>query len=127
MVAVNIYEAKTQLSKLIARVEAGEEVIIARDGTPVVRLVALTTRQFGEDEGVFEVPDDFDDPMPYEWLVQFYGGPPPGGRAAYDRDVRRSRDGRAAKAAPSGEAARLRKATKGRASKGAPTRARRSK
>lgn len=38
-VTVNVYEAKTQLSALLARVEAGEEVVIARAGTPIARLV----------------------------------------------------------------------------------------
>ena len=40
MVQVNIHEAKTQLSRLLAQVEAGEEVVIARNGVPVARLVA---------------------------------------------------------------------------------------
>ena len=41
MVQVNIHEAKTQLSRLLAQVEAGEEVVIARNGTPVAKLVVL--------------------------------------------------------------------------------------
>lgn len=41
MLTVNMHEAKTQFSKLIARVEKGEEIVIARDGTPVARLVAF--------------------------------------------------------------------------------------
>lgn len=43
---VNTHEAKTQLSRLIAAAEAGEEVIIARRGTPAVRLVPIKTRSF---------------------------------------------------------------------------------
>jgi prevent-host-death family protein len=75
MVTVNIHEAKTQLSKLIARVEAGEEIIIARDGTPVARLVAepnsVTKRVAGRDRGLFTVPDDFDAPLPESLLAEF--------------------------------------------------------
>jgi prevent-host-death family protein len=41
MDTVNIHEAKTQFSKIVARVEAGEEIVIARDGVPVARLVAI--------------------------------------------------------------------------------------
>lgn len=67
MGTVNIYEAKNQLSKLIAQAEAGEEVIIARNGEPVVRLVAvakLPPRQLGHFQGLITVPDDFDDEDP---------------------------------------------------------------
>jgi prevent-host-death family protein len=44
MESVNVYEAKTQLSRLLERVEAGEEIVIARAGTPVARLVPLSKR-----------------------------------------------------------------------------------
>jgi len=75
MLTVNIHEAKTQLSKLIARVEAGEEIIIARDGTPVARLVAarppLAKRVPGRDRGLFSVPEDFDAPLPEDILSEF--------------------------------------------------------
>ena len=75
MVTVNIHEAKTQFSKLIARVEAGEEIVIARDGAPVARLVAirqpLNKRISGRDRDVFSVPDDFDAPLPPEILAEF--------------------------------------------------------
>ncbi len=67
METVNIYEAKNQLSKLIALAEAGEDVIIARNGTPAVRLVPvakLPPRQLGHFKGLFTVPDDFDDEDP---------------------------------------------------------------
>ena len=61
---MNIYEAKYQLSKLIAMAQAGEEVIIARNGEPAVQLVpvaALPSRNLGHFKGLFTVPDDFDD------------------------------------------------------------------
>ena len=67
MGTVNIYEAKNQLSKLIAMAQAGEEVIIARNGEPAVRLVpvaALPARNLGHFKGLFTVPDDFDDADP---------------------------------------------------------------
>ena len=61
----NIYEAKTQLSKLIRRVRAGEEVIIADAGTPVARLVPIepprTARALGRDRGkIWAAPDAFE-------------------------------------------------------------------
>jgi prevent-host-death family protein len=75
MLTVNIHEAKTQFSKLIARVEAGEEILIARDGAPVARLVAirqpLSKRISGRDRDVFSVPEDFDAPLPEGLLDKF--------------------------------------------------------
>ncbi len=71
MAQVNVHEAKTQLSKLLARVAAGEEIVIARDGTPVARLVPIekkrAKRVLGMDAGKdFWIADDFDDPLPPE-------------------------------------------------------------
>lgn len=75
MLTVNIHEAKTQFSKLIARVEAGEEIVIARDGTPVARVVAvrkaIAKRVPGRDRGLFSVPADFDAPLPDTVLADF--------------------------------------------------------
>ncbi len=75
MSTVNIHEAKTQFSKLIARVEAGEEIIIARDGTPVARLLAVRQRPPkripGRDKGLYTVPEDFDAPLPGDILAEF--------------------------------------------------------
>jgi prevent-host-death family protein len=76
MAEVNVHEAKTQLSKLLQRVEAGEEIIIARGGRPVARLVPIDTapkRLLGVDRGVFEVPADFDEPLPAALLSEFEG------------------------------------------------------
>lgn len=70
MTMVNMHEAKSQLSKLVARAEAGEDVIIARDGKPAVRLspVRDTTtwgsRMSGIWRGQVRMSDDFDAPMP---------------------------------------------------------------
>ena len=71
---VNVHEAKTHLSRLLAEVEHGEEVVIARAGKPVAKLVPVQApagRRLGIDEGVFEVPDDFDAPLPNEVLADF--------------------------------------------------------
>ena len=74
---VNIYEAKTQLSRLVDRAAAGEEIIIARNGKPVVRLSRLDpptrTIVFGVLQGDIEVADDFDAPLPADVLAGFEG------------------------------------------------------
>lgn len=72
---VNVHDAKTQLSRLLARVEAGEEILIARSGRAVARLAPLdsraTERVLGRDAGTFTVPEDFDAPLPDEILREF--------------------------------------------------------
>ena len=71
---INIHEAKTQLSQLLRRVAAGEEIVIARSGKPIARLVPIEKtpqRLIGLDEGLFKVPDDFDDPLPADVLAAF--------------------------------------------------------
>ena len=73
---VNIREARTHLSKLLERVAPGEEVIIAKAGKPVAKLVPLSgelkTRILGSAKGEFVVPDDFNDPLPKEIEDLFY-------------------------------------------------------
>ena len=63
-ISVNVYEAKTRLSELLRRVEAGDEVTIARDGAPVVRLQRVQapprSRVWGRDEGAIRIAPDFD-------------------------------------------------------------------
>lgn len=70
---VNVHAAKTQLSKLIERAIAGEEIVIARDSEPVVKLVALEKaeprRQFGALKGELVVPDEFFEPLPDDELA----------------------------------------------------------
>jgi prevent-host-death family protein len=70
---VNIFEAKTQLSKLIQMVENGEDVVIARAGKPVVRLTKLKTEKkpirYGALKGKIWIADDFDDPLPEDFLI----------------------------------------------------------
>lgn len=67
MVDVNIHEAKTHLSRLLARVKAGEEVVIARAGEPVAKLVpfvrASAKRTAGTERGLIEIAEDFDEPV----------------------------------------------------------------
>jgi prevent-host-death family protein len=75
---VNVHEAKTHLSRLLERVAMGEEVIIAKAGTPVAKLVPLkkkpNKRVFGSAKGEFTVPDDFNEPD-QEIEDLFYNGP----------------------------------------------------
>ena len=65
MTSVNIYDAKTQLSKLIARVEAGEQITISRNGRPAARLVPIGLltgpRIPGALAGQIRIADGFDD------------------------------------------------------------------
>ena len=90
---VNIHEAKTTLSRLIAEVENGEEIVIARAGKPVARLVAekkkatakkgtadkekkarrYSDRRPGQMKGRIWIGPDFDDPLPEEILAAFRG------------------------------------------------------
>ena len=72
MITVNVREAKTYLSRLLAEVEAGQEVVIARNGTPVARLVPLRERgirQFGTLRGRLVVPDGLFEPLPESELA----------------------------------------------------------
>jgi len=70
---VNVFEAKTNLSKLIAKAEKGEDVIIARAGKPVVRLTRLEPDKpkirFGLLKGKIHVADDFDAYLPEDFLI----------------------------------------------------------
>ena len=67
---VNIHEAKTHLSRLLERVAMGEEVVIAKAGTPVARLVPIKSAtgkfKFGSAKGIIVISDDFNDPLPKE-------------------------------------------------------------
>jgi prevent-host-death family protein len=72
---VNIFEAKTNLSKLIELVEQGEDVIIARAGKPVARLTKIEAAKkpirYGLLKGKIHIADDFDDPLPEDVLIEF--------------------------------------------------------
>ena len=73
MSVVNVHEAKTQLSRLLARAEAGEEVVIARNGVPAARLVRYENRpgirRFGAMKGRVVVDDRFFEPLPEAGLA----------------------------------------------------------
>ena len=76
MHVVNVHQAKTELSRLLARVEAGEDVVIARRGQPVARLVACkapSKRQPDVLKGKIVIPDTFFDPLPEEELAAWEG------------------------------------------------------
>lgn len=75
MQPINLYEAKTRLSQLVDAAQKGEEVIIARYGKPVARLVPINTskRQLGLLDGEFLIPEDFDAPLPDEVMQAFNG------------------------------------------------------
>ncbi|MBW4658699.1 MAG: type II toxin-antitoxin system Phd/YefM family antitoxin [Drouetiella hepatica Uher 2000/2452] len=78
METVNIHQAKTNLSRLLSRVELGEEIIISNRGIPVAKLVPFRTihnRQdsLGLDRGRFVVPEAFNAPLPEEILAAFEG------------------------------------------------------
>jgi prevent-host-death family protein len=74
-VIVNIHEAKTHLSRLLLRVQAGEDVIIAHAGKPVARLVSVEhsgrRRKPGSLVGQFAVPSDFNEPLSEDILRDF--------------------------------------------------------
>lgn len=75
METVNVHEAKTHLSKLLERVEAGEEIILARNGKPVARLVPMrrVRRRPGGMKGRIWISEDFDAPLPEEIVRAFEG------------------------------------------------------
>jgi len=77
MKTVNIHAAKTHLSSLVAEVEAGEEIIIAKAGKPVARLMPLEEKKAQRKPGLMKgqiwMSDDFDAPLPPELLKAFGG------------------------------------------------------
>ena len=79
MIRLNVHEAKTHLSRYLDRVEAGETIVLCRHNRPIaeVRPIAATTsegkRRFGIDEGKFEIPHEFFEPLP-EDLMRYFSG-----------------------------------------------------
>ena len=78
MTQVNIYAAKTQLSRLVDRASRGETIVIAKSGTPLAKLVPLTEGKrkkfkYGTLKGKIKIPDDFDAPLPDDVLALFEG------------------------------------------------------
>lgn len=73
---VNVAEAKARLSELVQRAARGEEIVIARNGEPQARIVALAPRRIrvpGKGAGKWTIADDFDAPLPAEVLSAFEG------------------------------------------------------
>lgn len=71
---VNVHEAKTHFSRLLERASQGEEVVIAKAGKPVARLIAFATpvdRRLGQDAGRVTIAPDFDAPLPEDVLKDF--------------------------------------------------------
>lgn len=77
MKVVNVHEAKSQLSRLLERAEAGEDVVIARAGNPVARLVpvAAGARIPGRLRGSLHVGEDFEQPLPAPIRTAFGANP----------------------------------------------------
>lgn len=77
MRTVDVDAAKTQFSRLLDAVAAGEEVVIARAGEPMAKLVPIEAkpakRRLGRLEGKYTVPEDFDAPLPDDLLDAFEG------------------------------------------------------
>ena len=77
---VNIHSAKTHLSRLVAEVAAGEEIVIAKAGKPVARLLPFEPsrepRKPGLMKGKIWISEDFDDPLPEEIMAAFRGERP---------------------------------------------------
>jgi prevent-host-death family protein len=74
---INIYEAKTHLSKIIGDVMNGEEIVIAKSGRPLVKLTPfnegeLPKRKGGQLKGMMTIADNFDDPLPDDVIGGFY-------------------------------------------------------
>lgn len=81
METVNIHNAKTNLSKLIARAVAGEPFVIAKAGKPLVKVTRIEDLpeapprpRFGMLKGLIDIPDDFDEMGREEIEEMFYGG-----------------------------------------------------
>lgn len=77
---VNVHEAKTHLSRLLERVQAGEEITIAKAGVPVARLVPAEPRKQKRKLGFYAdsiwIADDFDAPLPDDLMAAFLGAEP---------------------------------------------------
>lgn len=79
MEKVNIHQAKTQLSRLVDMAASGKEIIIAKSGKPVARLVPYVTtteaRKLGQLRGKIKIKKNFDSPLPSRLLDAFEGKP----------------------------------------------------
>jgi antitoxin (DNA-binding transcriptional repressor) of toxin-antitoxin stability system len=77
METINIYEAKTRLSQLVDKAAAGEDVVVCRNGKPLVRITRLVAAErritFGLMAGRLTIPADFDAPLPDDVQASFEG------------------------------------------------------
>ena len=77
METVNIYDAKTRLSQLVDKAASGEDVVVSRNGRPLVRITRLDDDKrrvrFGVLEGKLQVAADFDAPLPHDVQARFEG------------------------------------------------------
>ena len=77
METVNIYDAKTRLSQLVDKAAAGEDVVVSRNGKPIVRITRLQEARrrvrFGLLKGKVKIAEDFDSPMPDDVITAFEG------------------------------------------------------
>lgn len=75
MTIINIHEAKTHFSDLVTRAQTGEEIIIAKAGTPVLRLIPFKQKKAkrvpGSAKGKIKIADDFEAPLPKKLLKHF--------------------------------------------------------
>ena len=78
MEQVNVHQAKTHLSRLLERVNQGEEIVIAKSGRPMAKLVPMPSepRRPGRLKGKIRIADDFDAPLPEEIAAAFSGESP---------------------------------------------------
>ncbi len=78
MLTINIHEAKTHLSRFIEKAAAGEEIIIAKAGKPIAKLVPLdslpASRNLGIFKGQLNVPEDLDEALPEDVAELFENG-----------------------------------------------------
>jgi antitoxin (DNA-binding transcriptional repressor) of toxin-antitoxin stability system len=79
MIRINIHEAKTHLSRYLLRLKGDDRILICKRNVPIAELRALpsesrTARPFGLAKGLFEVPDDFNAPLPEDEVERWYGG-----------------------------------------------------
>ena len=80
MIVINIHEAKAKLSEYLDKAAAGEHVVICKRNRPVAELRAVEQkrtepRPLGLAKGTFSIPPSFFEPMPDDWLDEFYNGP----------------------------------------------------
>ena len=77
METVNIYDAKTRLSQLVDKAAAGEDVVVSRNGKPLVPITALVVEKravkFGVLRGKVKIAPDFDAPLPNDVIADFEG------------------------------------------------------